>query len=121
MTGELSGELAGSPTEREGQPNITLAVNNEAVSPASPPTPPLSSKPPESKPPRHNLSAVIADALYLLEHAAQAGVAIDGDIAKKIVSASNKASLTDEETVGVLAAITTLATKLKPVTAETLK
>lgn len=64
---------------------------------------------------------LLEDAEYLLKHAAQAGIALDQAMVRSIITAGAADELSPDNTVGAFVAVTTLAEKLKPVTAETLR
>ena len=64
---------------------------------------------------------MLDDAEYLLGYASHAGVQIDSATIQSIVSADKKNRMSDEDTTRIILAVTNLATKLKPVTAETLR
>ena len=64
---------------------------------------------------------MLEDAEYLLKHAAQAGIKLDKATVRTIISAGAAEKLSDEETAKAFAAVTHLAEKLKPVTAESLR
>ena len=64
---------------------------------------------------------MLEDAEYLLKHAAQAGIKLDKATVQTIISAGAAEKLSSEETAEAFAAVTELAEKLKPVTAETLR
>jgi hypothetical protein len=69
-----------------------------------------------------DLDRVLADANHLLIYAVEAGIEVDGDVAQRILAADVQgASFWGESEAGaLLATIATLASKLHPVTAETL-
>ena len=65
------------------------------------------------------IESLFNDAECLLEYACQSGVELDEKLVHTIVSAGKRRTeLNDDETTAALIAITTLANKLKPVTAE---
>jgi hypothetical protein len=64
---------------------------------------------------------LLEDAEYLLKYACRSGIELDEKIVQTIISAGAAPQLSSEETVTALAAVTTLAEKLKPVSAETLR
>ncbi|HEX3487478.1 MAG TPA: hypothetical protein VHT51_20645 [Micropepsaceae bacterium] len=64
---------------------------------------------------------LLEDAEYLLEYACQAGIDLDQEMVKTIVSAGAGDKLGNDDTVRALAAMTKLAARLKPVTADTLR
>ena len=68
------------------------------------------------------IEALFNDAECLLEYACQSGVELDEKLVHAIVAASKRRTeLNDDETTAALIAITTLANRLKPVTAESVK
>jgi len=66
---------------------------------------------------------MLKHAEYLLDYAVEAGIELDADIAQRIISARGLGSSIwdDPEAGDLIAAITKLAAKLRPVTAETLR
>jgi len=64
---------------------------------------------------------LLEDAEYLLEYACQAGIPLDPEMVQTLVFARSEDKLNNDDTVRALAAITSLAVKLKPVTADTLR
>ena len=75
------------------------------------------------RPDRHELELMLEHAEYLLSHAIEAGIELDADIAQRIIAARGLGpAVWDSADAGALiAAITKLAAKLQPVTAETLR
>ena len=67
------------------------------------------------------LNKVLNDAEYLLDYACQAGIELDQEMVHTIICAGAEDDLCSEDAVKAIAAVTTLAQKLKPVTAETLR
>src|SRR5438105_8805884 len=68
------------------------------------------------------IETLFDDAECLLEYACQSGIELDGKLVHTIISAGKRrTALNDDETTAALAAITTLANKLKPVTAESVR
>jgi hypothetical protein len=64
----------------------------------------------------------LEDAERLLHYAAEIGVAVDADTRDAVLAARAHSGHADEQTVaGLLAALTALSAKLRPVTAESLK
>jgi hypothetical protein len=73
---------------------------------------------------QHNeLEHILADANHLLAYAVEAGIEIEADVAQKIISAEKQGTSYWEGADGgaLLAAITKLASRLLPVTSETLR
>ena len=64
---------------------------------------------------------LLDDAEFLLDYACQSGIDLDPATVQTIISAGARDELSDEDAVKAIAAITTLAAKLRPVTAETLR
>lgn len=75
----------------------------------------------EGKPAVNGSDRMLEDAEYLLKHAAEAGIKLDQATVRTIISAGAADRLSNEETAKAFAAVTHLAEKLKPVTAETLR
>jgi hypothetical protein len=71
------------------------------------------------------LDLYLSHARHLLNYAVEAGIEVDTDIAQKIIAASHTADKdsvwTAQDAGALISAITKLATKLYPVTAETLR
>jgi len=74
-------------------------------------------------PGRCQLEAMLEDAGYLLKYAAEAGIAVDPEMAQLIISARNRGSAVCDgpEAGPLVAAVSKLAAQLHPVTAETLR
>jgi hypothetical protein len=64
---------------------------------------------------------LLEDAEYLLKYAARSAIELDEKMVQTIISAGATPQLSIAETVNALAAVTALAGKLKPVSAETLR
>jgi hypothetical protein len=71
----------------------------------------------------HQLELALKNAEYLLSYAVEAGIEIEPDIAQRIIAARRlgEAIWDSPEAGALIAAITKLAAKLHPVTAETLR
>jgi hypothetical protein len=69
----------------------------------------------------HDLTTLLDDAQTLLQYASQTGIEVNPAVTKVIESACRKEHLAEDERVDVLGAISVIANKVKPVTAETLK
>jgi len=64
----------------------------------------------------------VTDAEFLLKYAAESGIEIESQVRDYILQARTSGTArTDEQTANLLTALTTLAGRLKPVTAESLK
>src|ERR1700704_1951507 len=64
---------------------------------------------------------ILGDAEYLLDYASQAGIPLPPELIETIISVGRKSDLSPEETTNGIIAITNLAAKLQPVTAESLR
>jgi len=106
MTGELASQFAPGPSIQDAS-NITRG--------------PFSQKPSESKSSVAGLEKLLEDAEYLLDYAAESGIALEPEMVETIVAAEAAEKLSPEDTVKAIAAITSLSAKLQPVSAKTLR
>jgi len=67
-----------------------------------------------------DLRKLLKDSRKLVLYAAEVGIPLEDAVVQPILTALKKDKLTDAEEFAALKAVTTLATKVKPVTAETL-
>jgi len=101
MTGELASPLAPEAS------NITRG--------------PFPQKQDEPKSSVAGLEKLLEDAEYLLDYAAESGIALEPEMVETIVAAEAAEKLSPEDTVKAIAAITSLSAKLQPVSAKTLR
>ena len=106
MTGELASQFAPGPSIQDAG-NITRG--------------PFPQKQGEPKSSVAGLEKLLEDAEYLLDYAAESGIALEPEMVETIVAAEAAEKLSPEDTVKAIAAITSLSAKLQPVSAKTLR
>ena len=102
----------------------SIILQNQKASAMTQPDPhgPLCDTPPEHRAPAY-FACLINDAERLMQYAAEIGLDVSNETRHAILSARAiyPAEWTEEAAANLLAAVTTLANRLKPVTAESLK
>ena len=106
MTGELATQLVSGSSIQDAS-NITRG--------------PFPQKQSEAKSSVAGLEKLLEDAEYLLDYAAESGIALEPEMVETIVAAEAAEKLSPEDTVKAIAAITSLSAKLQPVSAKTLR
>ncbi|HEX3471035.1 MAG TPA: hypothetical protein VHT28_07600 [Silvibacterium sp.] len=103
-------------TSGPAEPAPVVLVTSVVSTEAKPPSP-VYAHPPEY------LNVALADAERLLKHAAETGIAIDDATRDHVLEArtASTAGWTEQTAANLLSALTTLAARLKPVTAASLK
>ena len=115
LAAHLAPQPAALPLKQEARPNPATAMVTFVSKNL------IRRKHREDKPAFDSSDKMLEDAEYLLKHAAQAGIKLDKATVRTIISAGAADKLSNEETAKAFAAVTQLAEKLKPVTAETLR
>ena len=115
--------MSHDPTPQSGQLTVeekierAIGVTNVLLIPRSF----YSGKPREYKPGLTGWHKLLDDSECLLEYATESGIELDPHIVKTIISAGGESAASDNDAVKAMTAMTTLAAKLKPVTADTLR
>ena len=115
LVAHLAVQPAALPAKQGAQPNAATAIGTFIQKNL------IRRKHRESKSAAVGSDKMLEDAEYLLKHAAQTGIKLDKATVRTIISAGAADKLTNDETAKAFAAVTHLAEKLKPVTAETLR
>lgn len=102
MTGELAVHTAQGPV----QSNLTVVFPHKHGDPKSSVA---------------GMDKLLEDAEYLLDYAAETGIALDPGMVATIIAAEASDKLSNEDAVKAIAAVTALSLKLQPVSAKTLR